>query len=173
MTNLALEPLLARLATGPDTVRSALSGVSDEDARWRPPSGGWTLLEIVNHLAAEESKDFRTRLASTLDDPERPWPPIDPEGDIERLGYNERDLADSLGRFTIARVETIAWLRGLRDPAWDNAHEHPKAGALRAGDLLVSLCAHDALHLRQLAHRLFDLVQRDAGEYGTRYAGEW
>lgn len=173
MTNLALEPLLARLAGGPATVRAALTGVSPEDARWRPPSGKWTLLEIVNHLADEEEKDFRARIRSTLADPARPWPAIDPEGDIAGLRYNERELEESLGRFERAREETLAWLRTLEAPAWENAYEHPHIGTLRAGDVLASLCAHDVLHLRQLAGRLFDLVRRDAGGFDTRYAGEW
>jgi len=34
----------------------------------------------VNHLVDEEEGDFRLRLRSTLEDPARDWPPIDPEG---------------------------------------------------------------------------------------------
>ena len=40
-------------------------------------------------------------------------------------------------------------------------------------DLLTSWAAHDALHLRQIAKRLFQLAERDGGEYNSRYAGEW
>jgi hypothetical protein len=33
--------------------------------------------------------------------------------------------------------------------------------------------AHDYLHLRQIAKRMYQMAGRDAGEYSTRYAGEW
>ncbi|NUP91044.1 MAG: DinB family protein, partial [Candidatus Sumerlaeia bacterium] len=51
-------------------------------------------------------------------------------------------------------------------------HRHPKAGPLRAGDLLAAWAAHDALHLRQIAKRLLDLARRDAGGFKTDYAGD-
>ena len=155
------------------TVAGAVGHLSDADARWRPESGGWTLLEIVNHLADEEVLDFRQRLRLTLEAPEADWPPIDPEGDIERLGYNERGLAESLERFARARAETVTWLRGLEAVDWSTKHEHPSFGSMRAGDLLASLSAHDALHLRQIAARLFDLSRRDFPDFDTRYAGSW
>ena len=42
-----------------------------------------------------------------------------------------------------------------------------------AGDLLAAWSAHDALHLRQISKRLYQIAQRDAGSYSVQYAGEW
>lgn len=154
-------------------VRSLVGSLSDEDVRWRPEGGGWSVLEIVNHLADEESQDFRLRLTSTLDDPARPWPPIDPEGWVRERAYQERDLAESLERLVVAREETLAILAGLGDADWTRAYQHPRGGSLSAGDLLVSFAAHDALHLRQLAHRLYQLALRDGPGFSSAYAGDW
>ncbi len=153
-------------------LRAVVAGLSPEDARWRPDDGGWSILEIVAHLADEEVEDFRTRLRLTLQDPLADWPPIDPEGWAIQRRYNEGGLDAALGRFVAARRESVAWLRGLRNPDYSQSHEHSR-GRLRAGDLLTAWAAHDALHLRQIAKRLHQIVGRDAGEFHADYAGRW
>jgi hypothetical protein len=50
---------------------------------------------------------------------------------------------------------------------------HPKVGATAAGDVMASWAAHDALHLRQIAKRLWELAGRDGAPFRTGYAGEW
>ena len=165
--------IIARLDSTPCIVVAAAGGIDDADARWRPADGGWSILEIVNHMADEEVEDFRARLRSTLDDPTRVWPAIDPESAAWDRGYNQRDIAESVARFASVRNESLAWLRSLYEPDWSALHQHPTLGPLCAGDLLASWAAHDALHLRQIAKRLFQLSERDAGDYSTRYAGEW
>ncbi|MHC4992905.1 MAG: DinB family protein, partial [Planctomycetota bacterium] len=63
MNHAALVDALERFgATLPVLVRDVSTG----DARWRPPDGAWSILEIVTHLADEEVEDFRTRLRLTL-----------------------------------------------------------------------------------------------------------
>jgi hypothetical protein len=56
---------------------------------------------------------------------------------------------------------------------WSVAYQHPKVGPIRAGDLLTGWAAHDALHLRQISKRLFQLAERDGAGFTSRYAGEW
>jgi hypothetical protein len=55
----------------------------------------------------------------------------------------------------------------------EHAHEHPKLGRLRAGDLLASWIAHDLLHLRQLAGLHFAWNARCLAPYSMAYAGNW
>jgi hypothetical protein len=161
------------MAAFPGALSALLAGVGDDDARRKPASGAWSIVEIVNHLADEESEDFRTRVRLTLDDPSRPWPGIDPEGAVIERRHNEKALGESLVRFASARAESVAWLRSLRGPDWSRTHRHPIIGDLRAGDVLVSWCAHDALHLRQIARRLYELALRDGEGFSAAYAGQW
>ena len=168
-----LHPLIERMTAFPAALSALLEGLSPADARFKPASGAWSILEVINHLADEEVDDFRTRLRLTLGEGDREWPPIDPEGWARDRKYNERDLGESLARFAAARAESVAWLRSLKDPDWSRFREHPRAGRLTAGDLMASWAAHDALHLRQIARRLHDLAERDGMGARTRYAGEW
>ena len=166
------QSLIGRLGRFAEILPAVVAGVPAADARWRPSGGEWSILEIVTHLADEEVEDFRCRLDLTLRDPGLAWPPIDPEAAAVERRYNEGDLDEAVGRFVAARRESIRWLNGLGDPAWSGAHRHP-SGELRGGDLLAAWVAHDALHLRQIAKRFFQLTVRDAGDYGTGYAGPW
>lgn len=152
---------------------AAVAGLAEGDARWRGPGGAWSILEITTHLADEEVLDFRTRLELTLRDPEAAWPPIDPEARAIERRYNDGNLADVLDRFLAERRASVRWLRGLRAPDWSLAHARPRAGAIRAGDILAAWAAHDALHLRQMARRRYQLIRRDAAPWLTDYAGSW
>ena len=152
MESLHLIDSLERFA---DLLPVVVAGIPPADFRWQPDRGVWSVLEIVCHLADEEVEDFRTRLELTLRDPSLEWPPIDPEATAAE------------------RRSSVTWLRSLGAVDWSKKRSHPRLGDLRAGDLLASWAAHDLLHLRQLAKRRFQLIQRDAGDYGTGYAGEW
>lgn len=147
--------------------------VSLDDSRWKPPDGAWSILEIICHLADEEQFDFRARVQSTLTDPDGAWPPIDPEGWAVERRYNESTLSAATARFQSLRTESVSWLRSLENPDWSWSHNHPKLGPIRAGDLFAAWVAHDSLHLRQIAKRMYQITARDASDYSIRYAGEW
>ncbi len=169
--NLAL--ITERMLQNADALRGLAGGIGEEQARWRPAPDQWSILEIVNHLLDEEQQDFRTRLDLLLHHPATPWPEIDPQGWCVERGYNQRDLPSSVAAFLGERQRSIAWLRGLQDPAWDNAYQHPLWGEIKAGTLLASWLAHDLLHIRQLAKLHFHFFRRQSEPYLTDYAGKW
>jgi hypothetical protein len=151
-----------------------VGGLTIEEARYRPASGAWSVLEIVNHLCDEEVEDFGARLRFVLESRKGTWGAIDPEGWARERRYNDRNLLESVERFVASRRASVAWLRGIAASAdWRCACEHPKLGAIRAGDLLAAWAAHDALHLRQIAKRVYELAGRDAPGFRTEYGGVW
>ncbi len=174
---MALDPrrIIDRLERFPAALRAAALTPSPEDARFKPAPEHWSVLEVICHVADEETEDFRARLKATLAG--EPWPPLELDRVAEKRGYNARDLAAELARFERDRAESIAWLRSLlaRTPPvdWHTAHQHPKFGPIKAGDLLASWAAHDALHLRQIAKRLHNLASRDGDGFAIKYAGDW
>ena len=163
--------ILTRLDLLPGALDALLLGLPAADWRFRPPKGGWSILEVVNHLVDEETEDFRVRVRSMLEDPTREWPSLDPAGLVTARGYQERDPAASLARFREERMRTLAWLRSVRHAPWENSHVHPRAGTVHAGDLLAAWPAHDALHLAQIARLLHALAVRDGAPYTVGYAG--
>lgn len=172
-----LERFRASLARTPRAVRAMLEGIDDTDGRWRPGAEHWSIVEIVNHMADEDADDFVPRLEGTLRDPAATWSPIDPPGAARERRYNERSLAPSIDRFEAVRTSSLNWLETVDAGGvvieWTLAYAHPVIGPIQAGDLMASWVAHDHLHLRQLARRLFQLTERDSGGFSTKYAGEW
>jgi DinB family protein len=165
------DALIARLAPFPDTLDALLAKLPEADWRWRPAEGGWSLLEVVNHLVDEEVEDFRARVRHVLFDPSGPWPALDPEGVVVSRRYQERDPGESLRRFREERAASLAWLRGLVAPDWTRSKPHPRVGSLAAGELLASWAAHDARHLQQIAKRLHGLAAKDGAPWSVAYAG--
>ena len=167
-----LDYFIARFSANRQVFASLLRGVTDEQARWKPSSDKWSMLEVVNHLYDEEREDFRARLKSLLEDPQQEWAAIKPQQWPVERRYNERELAASLDNFLKEREESLAWLKGLSEPSWENRYTHPR-GTLSAGDLLASWLAHDFLHVRQLARLHWQYVGALADPYQTAYGGPW
>ena len=142
------------------------SDLNEAEARWRPRAQGWSALEIINHLADEESADFRTRLTLMLKAPGQLWPPIDPPAWVRQRRYNERDLGSSIERFLTERQASIAQLSVWPEPDWN-----ARRASLSAADLMAAWQAHDLLHLRQLAQARY--LWLEAQGHALDYAGTW
>ena len=170
------QALFNRLAAFPSRLSAMVTGVPDEDVRWKPEDGAWSIVEIVRHLEDEEAEDFSVRVRMTLEDPSQPWPSIDPEAAAIERAYNEADLSDSLRQFVELRQNSLQWLEPRLAEIAAKAHQayvHPKFGPTMLGEVFSAWVAHDQLHLRQITKRLFQLTERDAGSFSTGYAGTW
>jgi len=152
--------------------RQLLSQLSGKEYLWREHEGKWNLLEIVCHLYDEERDDFRARLKSVLEDPEKPFPPIDPVGWVTERNYSERDFNTMLEKFLLERKESIAWLQSLNSPPIENAYMHPKLGPMSGRFILSNWIAHDYLHIRQILRIKYNYLQFTSGQ-DLSYAGEW
>jgi hypothetical protein len=167
------DPIVDRLERNAAVFSGLLDGVQEAQARWRPQPDKWSILEVVNHLADEEEQDFGTRLRLLLEQPDTEWPPIDPpQWAIDRQ-YNSKQLDESLNRFLQNRRQSIAWLRGLQQPAWQRAHQGAVGPQLRAGDLLCSWLEHDLIHIRQINRLHHEYLGVLRSEFSTEYAGAW
>jgi hypothetical protein len=172
MITLKLPSYIQRLADTAEVIAGLTKGVSAEQACWKPAADRWSIVEVVNHLCDEERDDFRARLDGVLHRPGQPLAPIDPPRWAVERKYNERDLAESLGRFLAERQESLQWLRALQNPNWENQHELPH-GMIRAGDILAAWAGHDLLHIRQLARLHWEYLNRESAPFRTEYAGSW
>ena len=168
-----LDAYLDRFRQQAAAIAHLVENVDDTQARWKPTPDQWSILEVVNHLYDEEIEDFRIRLKLTLQDPEAPWSPNDPDSKITARNYNSRGLASSLQNFLDERTQSLEWLSQLDTPDWSLAHQIPDFGPLAAGDLLVSWVAHDLLHIRQLMELHFQYQRQLAQPYSVDYAGDY
>jgi hypothetical protein len=166
------EKLYQDLGHGAEIIRAVTLGVTQAEARIKPNSESWSILEVMYHLYDIEREDFRLRLDGMLHRPTEEWTPIDPQGWVSTRGYNERDLAETLERFLAERNKSLAWLKSLSTSNWE-AEYTDQHGAMKAGEMFASWVAHDNLHTRQLVElRRFRLLNL-AEPFDVGYAGEW
>src|SRR3954469_12312068 len=96
-TALDVAATIAALETNPVAIATLVRAMPADGVRWRPTPDDWSVLEVINHLADEESEDFRLRLDYVLHRLGE-TPPADAPGTAEVLArsYNTRDLEESL-----------------------------------------------------------------------------
>ena len=170
--------MIDRLDRFPTALAVMVGTLDPEDARWRPTPEDWSILEIVCHLIDEDLDDFGTRLRLVLESPTSDWPRIDPEAAAIDRDYRSRSFPGVLDEFLMVRRAKVGWLHTIAEADFGTRAQHPRLnhpehGAMSAGDLLASWCAHDALHLRQIAKRLHQLTDSKAEGHGVGYAGDW
>ncbi len=129
-------------------------------------------MEIVCHLLDEECEDFRARLKSTLENPEKEFNFIDPVGWVSSRKYIEKDFNTELTEFLNERENSINFLQQLKEPKWDNFYDHPKFGNMSAKLFFTNWLAHDYLHIRQIIELKFEYLSATTDEK-LNYAGNW
>ena len=154
-----------------DVFKSLFQDLTVEHARWKPDPDRWSILEVINHLYDEEREDFRQRLELTLQDTEKEWPPIDPEGWVTARGYNKRDLGQSLQNFYRERTQSLQWLDDLDGPEWQATHLHPPVGHMTAEQILANWLAHDLFHVRQVTELNFAWLAESVAPISLEYSG--
>ncbi len=168
-----LDFYIARLSASAETIESLVGSLSDEQIFWKNDLEKWSILQIVFHLRQTEQKDFRLRLEKTLRDETEEWISLVPSE--MRLAQNENtenNLAELLNDFLDEREKSVAWLKTLHNPNFQNAHRH-RQSKLSAGDLLASWLAHDFLHIKQIVRLQYDYVNHVSQPYKTDYGGKW
>ncbi len=165
-------PIINELEHNKAVFSSLLATVPEAQYRWRPAPEKWNLLEVVGHLHDEEREDFRTRVKCVLEDPTQPLPPIDPVAWVTDRDYNGQQYAIVMANLMRERDHSIAWLRSLHNPNWNNTFQHAHFGPMTAKLFLCNWLAHDHLHIRQIMRLKHQWLQAQTNE-NLLYAGEW
>jgi hypothetical protein len=144
-------PALDHLAATPDIFRALLTGVSDEQAYWKPTPDRFSIAELLEHLSHVEAHCFRIRFDEALaaDDPE--VEPYDQNAFYAQGTYSNRDAEESLAHWEEQREDNLEFLRGLDPKALSRTARHTVLGSFTLENLLNEWALHDLGHVRQLA----------------------
>lgn len=149
-----------------------LSGMPTDFITWKSAPSDWCILEIICHLVDEEKEDFRARVKHSLENPDAPLLPINPQEWPKERNYLGQDFEESLRKFTNERIKSIKWLQELSSRNWENAIDHPELGKITAGSFLYNWLAHDYQHIRQINNLKHSYLKQNSGDALT-YAGKW
>jgi uncharacterized damage-inducible protein DinB len=141
----------------PQQLRAAVSGMSDAqlDTPYRP--GGWTVRQLVHHLADSHSQCLhRFKLALTEEDPtikpykEALW--------AEHVDARTMPLEPSLAIITGTHARWIVLMGAMSAAEWDRAFVHPEQqrqiGLAEALELYVWHSTHHLAHITGLKTRM-------------------
>ena len=148
--------LLAQLAAAPANLRAAVAGLSDSqlDTTYRP--GGWTVRQVVHHLAdAQANWYIRAKLAVTEELPvtkpyaEQLW--------AELVDARSAPVELSLQMFEGVTSRWCLFFQSLAPADWSRAYTNPEWGKLTVEDTLRGMAwhsRHHTAHITELRHRM-------------------
>jgi hypothetical protein len=149
MTAEERQQLIAKYAAAYDEVVSSLEGFSAEALTAHPLPGKWSAAEIVHHLAdSEMTSAIRIRRLLVEDHPVIYG--YDQDAFATKLGYNEREISQSLEAFRAARTSTVPLLKRMTEDDWQREGWHSESGKYSTTDWLSTYAAHAHGHAEQI-----------------------
>lgn len=134
---------------GPEILDAALAGVSEEESRFVPAPGKWTIRQIARHLTDTEIvAGMRLRQIIAEDRPLMAL--FDQDLWADRLAYNDCDAFDSASKFRFLREDMSAILHSLPGAAFDRVGLHPERGAGTLGEWVQRFGSHVEKHAQQI-----------------------
>jgi len=139
---------IAEIRDVPPIIRSAVQGLNDEQLDTPYRDGGWTVRQVVHHLADSHANAYlRFRWLVTEDHPtiktydQDVW---------AALPDSQLPVGSSLKMLEGLHERWAAFLDLLPDEAWSRWGMHPERGEVSLDDLLKIYADHGAHHAGQI-----------------------
>jgi len=138
-----------QLAELPETVRAAAGGLSGPqlDTPYRP--GGWTVRQVVHHLADSHMHGY-VRFRWTLTEDEPVIKAYDHEGWAALEDARHMDIAPSMALLEALHTRWVRLCHSLPDAAWERVFQHPSSGRLSLDEALALYAWHGRHHVAHI-----------------------
>jgi hypothetical protein len=146
-----LRACLDRAAAGPPAVRESCTGLTEEDARWKPGVGKLSVIEHLQHMADMEREVFGVRIRRVLTEDNPRLDPVDQDHLVEEDRIRDRPWADVLEEWAALRAENLRVVEQTTEAEWKRPVRHPELGDKSTfADVVARWSRHDGDHLRQI-----------------------
>lgn len=140
----------------PDGLRAAIDGLDDSKLDTPYRDGGWTVRQVVHHLAESHMNSFiRFKLALTEDSPT--IKPYDEAACAETADAKTMPVAPSIDLLDGLHQRWTVLLQSMSDAEFQRAFLHPERGVMRL-DMNLALydwhCRHHLGHITSLRDRM-------------------
>jgi hypothetical protein len=142
-------PCLEMLEAAPDILRGLMCELSDEDARWKPAPGSFSVAEALAHLSHTEGHCYRMRLDRFMAEERPEFEPDEAQFHLDL--YRDADPEEEFAHFEEQRETNIEYLRELPAGAGARVALHREAGEITLLQMLHEWALHDLGHIRQIA----------------------
>jgi uncharacterized damage-inducible protein DinB len=139
---------LETLRLAPEMLRAAVSGLGDAQLDSPYREGGWTVRQVVHHLADNHVNAYiRFKLALTEE-----WPTVKTydEAAWAKLADSREPIEASLVIFDALHERWLALLKPLRDEDFQKGFVHPATGSQTLEVSLARYAWHGRHHIAQI-----------------------
>jgi uncharacterized damage-inducible protein DinB len=144
---MSITELVDAYAVGPQQLREAVAGMSDDQLKARPVSGRWSTLEVICHLADSDGV-YAERMKRVIAEDEPQLRSMDPDGWLPRLAYHSRDPEEELRLIELTRSQMARILRSLKSADFQRKGHHSEDGPLSLEELLRRVTNHIPHHVQ-------------------------
>src|SRR5262245_60311077 len=127
-------PCLEMLEATPGILRDLMTGISDDDARWKPAPDRFSIAEVLAHLSHSEGHCYRMRVDRFLEEDRPEFESDDAEMHLDL--YRDADPEDAFDHFEEQRETNIKFLRELPLSAGQRVAYHQSAGEINLDQML-------------------------------------
>jgi hypothetical protein len=134
---------------GPEILDTSLAGLCEEESRFIPAPGKWTIRQIARHLTDTEIV-AGMRLRQIIAE-ERPlMATFDQDLWANLLSYNDCDPFDSARLFRMLRDDTVTFLEAIPCESFGRVGLHPERGAGTLLEWITRFGIHVETHVGQI-----------------------
>jgi len=141
---------IASIAELPEQLRNAVDGLSSAQLGTPYREGGWTVRQVVHHVADSHMNAFvRIRLALTED-----WPTIKPYDEAEwaKLHDSAAPVEWSLELIEALHARWVMLLQSLSQAQWQRGYNHPEDGRVTVEHAALVYAWHSRHHVAHITH---------------------
>ena len=139
---------IARIAACPPALRAAVGNLSDEQLDTPYRDGGWTVRQVVHHLADSHSNAL-LRFRWVISEENTTIKAYDQDV-WARLPDNSMPLAPSLTMLDGLHERWAYLLSAIPEETWAKKAFHPERGEMTLDDLLDMYSVHGDDHIKQI-----------------------
>lgn len=141
-----IKKLIGDYLAGPQKLREAVAGMSQQEVDARPIAGRWSTREVVCHIADYEPI-YADRMKRVIVENEPAILASDPSAMVARLACANRDLEEELALVELVRRQMARILRSLEPEVFRRTGIHSVRGPVALETLLQQITEHIPHHL--------------------------
>src|SRR5437764_4157149 len=141
--------LIDDISATPERMRAAVSGLGEAQLETPYRDGGWTVRQVVHHLADSHLNAYiRFKLALTEDEPT--IKPYEQQLWAELVDAKSGDAETSLTLLECLHRRWVAMLRAMKPADFERKFRHPEMGVLDLNKYLAQYAWHGRHHVAHI-----------------------
>jgi hypothetical protein len=141
--------LMAKIRRLPAAIEAAAQGLTDAQLNTPYRDGGWTVRQVVHHLADSHLNGF-LRMKLILTEAGPVLKPYDQDAWAALSDTAAMSIESSLLILRGLHERWVALLESLPEASWKRSALHPEVGVVSLADLLADYARHGEQHVEQV-----------------------